>query len=454
MYVSIDRSKIVKDPKNKVTSYFIFEPHRRKNINNLKFHEDGPFSKRIFGNFYKCDCGELTEEGICSKCGTRVIFPKNMPDFYIDLEINVPVSLANFEEAETSKASIEDIEDILNYNKFYYDGEICELDENLNTSNYDQSKVLLGNDALNALGISKNWIDNNTVDYLGIPHTIYRPIVIDNSSNPFVTDINKKYSDIIKKINDVKELKDSKERPFYLMLGYREIARLYKEIISQLFAEIQDVKFSIIKSEIISHPISGAIRATLINRHDLDEDVLLIGDTLVETLWPYLYNKHNGDMALINEELVNSNALVLLNRPPTICHLSFISMKPRIASIYPYGKTFGTKRGLLHNYNYVEQNRDRIGLLPNQEGDIEKYGQGLDDGIDTCGLRCIAMNPIAFDGLAADTDGDVLFVIALYSNNAIEEARKILPSKSYINYANGTIRNHIIEDFIYVDEDE
>lgn len=65
------------------------------------------------------------------------------------------------------------------------------------------------------------------------------------------------------------------------------------------------------------------------------------------------------------------------------------------------------------------------------------------------GLRTIAMNPLPFDGLAADTDGDVLLGIALYSDEARHQSITILPSKTYMNYANMTIRNHIIEDFIF-----
>ena len=86
-------------------------------------------------------------------------------------------------------------------------------------------------------------------------------------------------------------------------------------------------------------------------------------------------------------------------------------------------------------------------MFNNKEGDIEKFGSGE---IDNRGLRTLGMNPIVFDGLAADTDGDVFLVCALYDKKSMKEAELILPSNSYINYANGTIRNKIIEDFMYV----
>lgn len=466
MFVNVNRTKIKKKHENQVTSHLIFEPRRRQSIDNLKLHENGIFSKKIFGNFHKCECGDLIGEGYCENCETRVINPKNMPDFFIDLTISVPVFFADYASLSEIGIEKEDAEGIMKYEKFVYpvnddNGntslEIYSLDDALNTENYIENLALIGIDALKALGVPQEWINENTVDYLNIPHPAYRPLIADNMTIPFITGINMLYSNIIKKINDAIDMHSfAKNRPFYLMAEYKVIVSLYNQIIENLFDELQNVKYSILKSEIISHPISGAIRAVLTNRHDIHEDVLLIGDTLVETLWPYLYEKHNGNMAAINEELVDKNYLVLVNRPPTISHLSIIAMKPRIASIYPFGKTEETDRCLLHNYNYAIKNENLIGVFEDDTGelgDIEKFGQGLEDGIDNCGLRVIGMNPITMDGLAADVDGDVLLVITLYSEKALKQANEILPSKCFQNYANGTIRNHIIEDFIFTDEE-
>lgn len=461
MKVSISRTKIEKDGRNEVSSPFILEPHRRRTSENLKFDDKGIFSKRIFGNLYRCDCGRLTEEGFCNKCGTRVISTKNMPEFYIDLKIHVAAALADFENALTdisSDITADDLKDIMEYKKFVYEGKVYELDEEDTSfeSRFDSSKVKIGIDALSSLGVSAPWIKENTTDCLNVPHTMYRPIVIDNRNMPYITNINALYSNILEKINRVIELGEtySKERPFFLMIQYQSIVEIYNEIIQKLFDELQNVKYSIIKSEVISHPISGAIRAVLTNRHDLDEDVLLIGDTLIETLYPYLYKKHKGDMVAINQELVDEDYVVLFNRPPTISHLSIIAMRPRVASIYPFGKLYDSDRGLKHNYRYVEENRENIGIFKDRDGDIEKFIGDIKDGIDTVGVRAISVNPIAMDGLAGDFDGDVLLVIALYSRAAIEEAKAMLPSRSFTNYANGTIRNHIIEDFIFTDNDD
>ena len=245
------------------------------------------------------------------------------------------------------------------------------------------------------------------------------------------------------------------------MFSYRVVSELYHKIIDSMFSELQDVDCSILKSEIISHPISGAVRATLINRCDVHEDIIMIGDTLIETLWPWLWKKYNGDSVKINKALVDYDAMVLVNRPPTINHNSIMALYPRIASVYPVGKTAGTD--FCRKHNEIYDGKDLYGNVDKTDknyGDIEKYGQGLEidpetglaDGIDTLGLRCVGLNPIMMDTMNADVDGDVTLEIALYSKAALKEAIQITPSKSYLNYANGTIRNHIIEDFIYAEQ--
>ena len=70
-------------------------------------------------------------------------------------------------------------------------------------------------------------------------------------------------------------------------------------------------------------------------------------------------------------------------------------------------------------------------------------------GVQTCALPIFV-----FSSLQADVDGDVLLVMALYSKEALDQAETILPSNSFLNYANGEIRNQIIEDFIFTDEGE
>lgn len=477
MKVRVKRTKIHKEKCNQVLSHLIMEPHRRQKVDSLSFHEDGIFSKRIFGNLYRCDCGQQREEGWCPSCGVRVINPEHMPDFYIDLCCRVPVAYVKWDGAHRKedgkwdysiKLKTNQIESLANYLSFLYvkddKMQFVEVNDDINPDDWSEGQIYIGADALIKAGVKQEWVDEHMVDFLSIPHTVFRPMVISNS-NPFITDINKLYSNIILKINNVKSIEQSmsKSRPLYLLAAYKAINELYVGIIKQLLIELQDAEFSILKSEIIGHPISGAVRATLINRHDVHEDVIIIGDTLVETLFPYLYKKFEGDMERINKELVDAGTLILVNRPPTINHASILAMYPRIASIYPVGHTEGTNYCMLHNEKWCEERK-----LKEMEkghvnyGDVERCGQGLEidpntgeeDGIDTLGLRCVGANPIMMDTMNADCDGDVLLEIALYSLAAINEAKGITPSRSFLNYANGTIRNHIIEDFIFALDDE
>lgn len=464
MRVRINRTKIVKKECNRVKSHLTMEPHKRQRRGFIFTHDEGIFSNKIFGNLYKCECGEVKGEGYCEKCGYRVVDPANMPDFWIDLTTFVPVFLADYDFiTKITKQPVEVLQGIMQYEKFMHltddenSFEIMDFSPDMK-ADFESNKILIGVDALKRMGVPDEWLEDNVVDYLSIPHTTYRPLVINNNT-PFVTPINELYSSIIRRVNNAIDMHEfAQGNPLYLMAEYKTIVRLYQEICEKLFDELQNVKYSLLKSEVISHPISGAIRAVLINRHDIHEDVLLIGDTLIETLFPYYFRKFHGDMARINEELINKEVRILINRPPTICHMSIIGLKPRVASLYPFGRTDGTDHCLKQNWKLIEERKKEVGegkrafgCFEDRDGDFEKYSiVDCSDGVDTMGLRTIAMNPLPFDGLAADTDGDVLLSIAIYSDDAKAQADGILPSKTYINYANMTIRNHIIEDFVFI----
>jgi len=144
----------------------------------------------------------------------------------------------------------------------------------------------------------------------------------------------------------------------------------------------------------------------LTNNFSLDEDTVLIGKYFIETLYPKLFreNQVDGepDIKAINKILKDEEYLVLFNRQPTIGAKSIIAMHPV--------------------FSELEQ---------------EQF--------------VIQANPIVYDGLAADVDGDSLNIIALYSKEACEEAKKLLPSVNYLEGSNGSIRNGILEEFKYVE---
>lgn len=503
MKVRIKRTVVNKHPENRVTSPFIMEPHHRQRIGNLQYDDGGIFSKRIFGNLYKCDCGALYGEGFCEECGCRVIDPQRMPDFYIDLCCHVLVKYPDFDSGHRNedgkwnrkiKMSIDEMESISKYESFMHledverneEGEVVDrgsvykivpfFDENgdaVDATLWKDDEILIGREALKHAGVSEEWLNENMTDVLLVPHTCFRPMIIVNGK-PFITPLNKKYSNIIQRVNNVLDMGEmAKERQLYMMSSYHVISALHQEIVDFILNELQDAEYSVLKSEIVSHPISGAVRATVINRHDVHEDVIIIGDTLVETLYPMLYRKYHGDMESINRYLVDHQVVLLVNRPPTINHVSVMCLYPRIASIYPVGHTEDTDFCLQHNYRWCKE-RNLPNPVPDgfaidgeepskmelNYGDVEQYNQGLKidpetgepDGIDIWGVRCVGMNPIMMDAMNMDCDGDVILEVAIYSKGAMKEARGILPSKSYMNYANGTIRNHIIEDFIFAEQ--
>ena len=125
------------------------------------------------------------------------------------------------------------------------------------------------------------------------------------------------------------------------------------------------------------------------------------------TLYPKFYKEYTDeetgvtDIDAINKRLRDENYLVLFNRQPTIGQKSIIAMRPIFSK--------------LKSERFV-----------------------------------IQANPIVYDGLAADVDGDALNVIALYSKAACAEAEKLLASRNYIEGSNGGIRNKILEELEYV----
>ena len=397
MKVTIECPRILKLEENKVTSPLTSIPHYKKDLDNFPYHPDGIFSKRIFGNLYKCDCGELKEEGYCEKCETRVVTYENMPDFFIQLPIDVVYRYAKLDDLTTKLVSIDMVDKLAKYQGFLIekddqDNEISDdegktvteitlskydfidtTDEGYNGQEYasKNNKVLYGKEALLALTGDVEWLDKNMSDVVLIPHTIYRPLIVNNDQTPFTSKINSLYIQLIEMIQKTEKIIEIATNPIYLLATYARINEIKETIDKSILEEIQENKYSIVRSEVISHPITGAARATFLNRHDVHEDVLLIGDTLVETLWPYLYKKHHGDMVEINKELIDNDYSVLLNRPPTIAHLSIIAMKPRIASIYPLGYTEGTDRCLLHNEKYVKEHPERIGKFKYSRKDSE-----------------------------------------------------------------------------------
>ena len=402
MKMIIEPINIIEDPANQVTSEKVFPPRKIKDKDgNFLFHDEGIFSEKIFGKFGHCRCGKLRKPGYCDECGVRVLNKRKMPDFFIKFSFDLPNRVINY-----GKYSKKLLEDLLYYRGFLYDGQYVEFNLLNDMSQYEKDKILFGKDAILSLGVTEEWYNNSVHRLISIPHTSFRKITFQND-NYYLGDLNKLYINMIKLNNKYDKLKANSKLNILNELNIRyiickDLGNLYK----QLFQILAKNKRNVIDNELRGQPETGMIRAVMTNNFSLDEDSILIGKYFIETLYPKLFRENNingvPDIKAINKILKDGEYLVLFNRQPTIGAKSIIAMHPI--------------------FSELEQ---------------EQF--------------VIQANPIIYDGLAADVDGDSLNVMALYSKEACEEAKKLLPSVNYLEGSNGSIRNGIIEEFKYVE---
>lgn len=438
MKFTITPHKIVKDPRNQVTSPNILKKNQRRVSDHYAFDENGLFSRKIFGRIGKCECGDdfdpnnLDKDNICKICGCRVVSLDDMPDFFIDLGVKLPKLYCDW-------GKYKDVKQVLTYESFVYEDPethkysiVLDQGDGLDMHEFNENYIHIGLDAARLIHPDiDEWADKYMTDYISVPHTIYRPNVrMDNKSVTF-SQVNKLLVEVLQNLNNIKQytsifddLEDSSIN-YYMLSFYNEVYKAYNASMLEIFRLFSEGKSSFVGSDMRAHRVTGAIKGTVVNRYDIDEDIVLIGDTFIQTLYPYLYQKYKGDMKAINDHLIDNEERVLINRPPTICHLSIVGMKPRVASCYKLGTFTDHAIGKHEQSEYDEEN-------------------------DTLGIRTIGINPIIQDGLAGDYDGDTYLLIALYSKKAKLEADTMLPSKNFMNYANGNIRNGIIEDVEYI----
>ena len=407
MIIQIQPIKIKEDSRNEVTSAKVFRDRKIMDENGeFLFNDEGIFSEKIFGKFGSCKCGKTKKTNrICPECGCRVLSKKHIPDFYIKFDFDLP---NRFIDYGTYNKNV--IESLLYYKGFLYDGVFIEFNlKDMDLTKYpDKSKIKIGKEAILSLGVSEDWYNHNVHRLISIPHTSYRQIT-HTKKDYFLGDLNTIYIDMIKNNLKYKEYCKNNTITLYneLNIKYVVCAKL-EDLYKNLFGILSKNHKNIIDRELRGQPETGMVRAVMTNNFSLDEDTLVIGKYFIPTLYPYLYNKYsdelgNIDVAGLNKELIDEEYLVLFNRQPTIGAKSIIAMKP----------IFSDK-------------------------DAEQF--------------VIQANPIVYDGLAADVDGDSLNVIALYTKEACEEAKKLLASNNYIEGSNMSIRNGLLEEFNYIKE--
>lgn len=402
MKITIKPIKVIENPKNQVTSEKVFQARKIKDGDRYLFHEDGIFSEKIFGKFGKCYCGKLTKPGYCDNCGCRVISKRNMPNFYMKFGFDLPNRVIDYGDYDKQLVS-----NLLSCNGFMYEGKYVEFDVKSDLSIYEEKKVLFGKEAILSLGISEDWYNANVHKIISIPHTSFRQITF-QGDNYFLGNMNLLYMSLLKLSNKYDTYKKNSVLTVFNEINLRylvnnEINTLYDE----LFQILAKNNRNIIDNELKGQPETGMVRAVMTNNFSLDEDDLKIGYYFIPTLYPKFYKEYTDeetgvtDIDAINKRLRDENYLVLFNRQPTIGQKSIIAMRPIFSK--------------LKSERFV-----------------------------------IQANPIVYDGLAADVDGDALNVIALYSKAACAEAEKLLASRNYIEGSNGGIRNKILEELEYV----
>lgn len=406
MQIKIENFNAQENKLNEVTSEKVFKPRRaRDKDGNWRFHDDGIFSRKIFGKLYKCTCGKNKEVGTwCDVCGDRVVSKDKMPDFYISSGINAPFAHNDY---SVFGKSAKEIKMLLEYEAFLYDGEVVEFDlSNLDITEYsDQNLMSIGIDAAKEFdnNVTDEWLEKHISTNVPVPHPIYRSIIKTASGGYILGKINDVLVDLLDKKSNIlsfREQKDEDKDKFQELTISKLLYDKYIEVINSVLEVLVQGKKSVMKQEVEAQPISGAFRAIITNNDSLDEDTIKIGYELISTIYPDLAKKYKDDYEGLNEYLQKNQYKVLVNRPPTIGEKSIIAMKPVI-------------------------------------------------NLDESSKFVISTNSIIFDGMAADTDGDAFLIISLYSKEANKEAESMLPSVNYIGGSNGKIRNKMPDDFVY-----
>lgn len=386
---------------NEVTSHKVFKDRQAVDSKGrYVFHEDGIFSRKIFGQFNQCNCiRKPVKSGTCSRCNTRVLDKGNLPTFYIKFD-NLRFLNYGVDVPEKCKK-------LLDYNAFLYKGKVLDLDlKTLDLTVFDLNEIKIGKEAMLELGYSEDWYYENTSNKLVIPHTSMRPILQSSTGEHVLGKLNMLYVELLKKRNRLDKFVQLEEKDYILEIAIKNKLLSYIQTIrDELVLILTNGKNSVVAKELRGQRIIGNIRAVMINNYDVDEDEIIIGKYFI----PHLYPKFSKEFELktggynvkaLNQKLRDEQYRVLINRQPTISAKSILGAIPQFS-----------------------------------ERDLDQF--------------VVQVNPIILEALSGDVDGDVLSVIALYSKEANQEADKLLTSKNYIEGSDGSIRQGLPEDFIY-----
>lgn len=471
---------------------------------NLKICGEGIYNTNAFSeeSKYKCECGHYHKKSVkCPICG--VVARK--PISYFTMPVSVIRLATDFdnippEDRKNVKAFLEyeayvklgdnDEFEILPYSSDAYE------DEN--------EKIIFGGEAVRFIYGDKydEFMEYNFKCEQNLVAFKYRRPVVNKMGKVVNTELNMLYIKLISHCANYRNILEYNLDNFVkLALSYK-FYQNYKEFNNEFINKLYVGKTSIIKKNVITQKLGGAVRATIIPCPGIPEDCVALSTKFADVLFPqliglwkdakelneliswghfpipsYMYY-HKFDKAVTNkkgygvkagflypwekgfdyEELCKykNNTLddikrmihrlanpdrkyyVIVNRPPTICHLSFQAYRPIFFDNIGRG-------------TYAE-NFDKIGdeFINNsvkdktEVHDYEKnngYG-GINDYSIVMGI-----NPCTCSGFNGDFDGDVLATISIFSQGAKQEEKikEMLASNNYKTISNGNIRNGLEE---------
>lgn len=428
MRINIEPLTIEKRPENRITSHHLYAQKNGLNT-DIAFHRNGIFSREIFGQFGQCDCGQVVGEGYCPHCHTRVVDREHLPNYYIDLDFYVPKLNADFKP-------VKKVAELLRYEAVLVEND-CEStivplasDEDWeNLGDVDAQSVSWGLEAAKKIQPSvARWAKTWMTDFVAVPHPDFRPVVKQPDGKLVLSEVNRHLLDLLTKLkesSEVAELADDADLRILLFYHAQAVYAEYLKFEQEVYRLFCRGKNSLTHTTLRGHGIVNTIRGVCVNRFDVAEDIILIGDTFVAHLYPHLWEKHGGNLEAINNELIANGEIVLVDRQPTISANSIVALRPRVASCYAFG-TFSDG-----------------GYAPNEAS--EHVGEN-----DTLGIRTLGVNPLIMGGLAGDFDGDTLLVIPLYDKENKLLAAEMLASENYLNPANGEIKNAIPHEVAYL----
>lgn len=442
-----EKNSIIYNKNGKIAGSGIYDPNLSRIEKRYKCPKCGNDGFKPF----VCTCGQEAK-----KVSSYIRFFCPVTNIYIDYN-------------NVDKADKKIVQAILEYRGYVLDGEFHEYTKG--SPLIEDLHLLYGADAIKALFGDKydTFIKVNFYDYLFLVDYKYRKPVLGKTGKVINGDLNILYNNLITAENGYRKLFQYYTDPYMRMVICNKFFKVYNEFLSKFINILYTGKNSIIKKNVISQKIGGAIRAVIIPAPYIPEDCVALSTIFADTLFPQFtglwknaselneliqyghfrlpldyfcykdsqgYNQYLWSDDFVMEDFLSAKNMTLdtfkdvikrasdpnrpyfgvINRPPTISHLSFYSLKPIFFDNIGRG-------------NYAKYYNDPEKIL-NVSDETNPMS------------ACMGINPIFCKGMNADFDSDVLFFKTVFSD---ADCCNMLPSNNYKTIANGEIKNGMEE---------